>query len=181
MRPNRCSEPSARTMETHGSPMGHGGEQNCPGGNTPLPSHVNGMGLGMHFPQPAQGILRSPSLRPSAAWHKSPPPPQQLGQGPRTPSLPRKGHPRAALQTLRHPKHSVGSAWEPGLPRGRRSPVPSQSSALKHGPPSQRMTPATPFPKAQPFPKGHQDLSNRPPKTTSFLFFSFFLPPSTGE
>lgn len=115
--------------------------------------------------------LRSPAhpavTFPSPARHRSPSPPRQRGRGPRAPSPPKKGHPKVALQTLGHPKRSAGSAWVLGLPRRQRPPVPPQSSALPAPGtrPQQR-----PFQKAQPFPKGHQDLSTQPPKTTSFFF-----------
>lgn len=112
--------------------------------------------------------LNSPSS-PSLISSSSSSPAQPHIQGLCAPSPPRKEHLRAALQTLQHPKPSAGSAWEPGLPRGRRSPVPPQNSALEHNPPSQCMTSAAPFPKAQPFPQGHQDLSNWPPTITSLL------------
>lgn len=126
----------------------------------------DGIGDASSAASPGHPAVTLPSPKGSMAQISIP----QHSWGPHTLSPARNGHPRAALQTLWHPKHSMGSTWEPGLPRGRRSPVPSWSSAPEHDPPSQCTTPAAPFPKAQPFPKDPQDLSNQPPKTTSFFF-----------
>lgn len=118
--------------------------------------------------------LRSPAhpavTFPSPARHKSPSPPQQRGQGPHTPSPPRKGHPKAALQTLRHPKRSAGSAWVPGLPRHRRPPVPPRSSAIEHHPPPRHATPAAPVPKGSTLPQGPPRSFN-PASQNHFIFF----------
>lgn len=112
MRPECCSGPSTRAMETHSSPTGHNGVQNCPGGNTPLPSCVNRMGLGMHPLQQAQGILRSPCLHPRAAWHKSPSP---NTAGDPTP-CPQPG--MDTQEQLCRPSGTQSTAWAPPGSRG---------------------------------------------------------------
>lgn len=118
-----------------------------------LPCQRDGIGDASSSASPGPPALTFPSPTGSMAPISIAPHPTQ------------EGPPQSSFADPPAPK-----TWETGLPRGRRSPAPSRSSALQHDPPSRRTTPAAPFPKAQPFPEGHQDPSDHPPKTTSIFF-----------